>query len=198
MLLSPMPEIDKISRDDVEHVASAWWLLLVVGVLTVIAGIVILEVDWTVKSLATFVGVVFIVRGLFDAVTPPVDGAPRSWSFVSGAANIVIGIIALVWPGPTLLVIAILIGLWLLFSGIFDIVGAVANHRTLPLWGLTLAVGVLSTGLGIWALRRPGQTLAVVVVLVGIWAIVVGLLGIVAAFEVKRLPETFDRVMRSA
>jgi uncharacterized membrane protein HdeD (DUF308 family) len=51
--------------------------------------------------------------------------------------------------------------------------------------------------LGIWALRRPGQTLSVIIVLVGIWAIVVGALELVAAFEVKRLPKQYDKLAAS-
>ena len=103
--------------------------------------------------------------------------------------------VILVWPEPTLRVIAALIGIWLLVSGIVLMVGAVANHDTLPLWGVTLGAGILSAVLGIWALRRPGQTLTVIIVLVGIWAIVVGTLELVAAFEVRRLPKQYDKLM---
>ncbi len=82
--------------------------------------------------------------------------------------------VILVWPEPTLRVIAALIGIWLLVAGIVLMAGAVANHDTLPLWGVTLGAGIVSAVLGIWALRRPGQTLSVIIVLVGIWAIVMG------------------------
>ena len=77
MLMSPVPETDEISREDVESIAQTWWLFAVVGLLSVIAGVIILEVDWTLKNLAVFVGIVFIVRGVFDVLTPPVDGGPR-------------------------------------------------------------------------------------------------------------------------
>jgi uncharacterized membrane protein HdeD (DUF308 family) len=194
MLMSPLPDIETVGRDDVEAIARTWWLLLVVGVLSVAAGIVILEVDWTVRALANVIGIVLIVRGIFDALTPPVDGAPRSWSLASGGLSIVLGVVVLVWPTPTLHVVAILIGAWLLVTGIFEMVGAIANHRTLPLWGVTLVAGMISTVLGVWALRRPGMTIAVLIVLVGIWAIVVGTLEVIASFEVKRLPKEFDRL----
>ena len=107
--------------------------------------------------------------------------------------NIALGVVILAWPEPTLRVIAALIGIWLLVSGIVLMVGAVANHDTLPLWGVTLGAGIVSSVLGIWALRRPGQTLTVIIVLVGIWAIVMGSLELVAAFEVKRLPKHYKK-----
>jgi len=197
MLMSPVPETDDITREEVVTIAKTWWLFAIVGLLSVIAGVIILEVDWTLKHLALFVGIVFIIRGIFDVATPPIDGAPRSWAWVTGALNIGFGVVVLAWPEPTLRVIGAVIGIWLLISGIVLIVGAVANHSRLPLWGVTLFAGIVSSVLGIWCLRRPGQTLTVIIVLVGIWAILMGVLELVAAFEVKRLPKQFDKMASS-
>jgi uncharacterized membrane protein HdeD (DUF308 family) len=198
MLMSPMPDVTTVTREDVERISKAWWLLLVAGILSVGIGVVILEVDWTAKSLAVVIGIVLIVRGLFDAITPPIDGAPRSWSMGSGVLSILVGVVIIAWPTPTLHVIAICVGAWLLFVGIVEMVGAIANRGTLPMWGLTLVVGIATTTLGIWALRKPGMTLTVLIVLVGIWSIIMGALEIIAAFEVKRLPKEFDKIVASA
>jgi uncharacterized membrane protein HdeD (DUF308 family) len=51
-----------------------------------------------------------------------------------------------------------------------------------------LALGLVEIPIGIWALRRPGLTLAVIVTLAGVWAIVTGVWQIMMAFEVKNLP----------
>ena len=198
MLMSPMPDVDTITRDDVETIAKAWWLLLVAGVMSVVIGVVILEVEWTANSLAVVIGVVLIVRGIFDALTPPIDGSPRTWSMGSGVLSILVGVVMIVWSEPTLHVIAVIIGAWLLLVGIVEMVGAIANHRTLPMWGLALFVGIITTGIGLWALRRPSQTIEVMIVLVGIWSILIGALEIVAAFEVKRMPKDFDKMMASS
>ncbi len=66
------------------------------------------------------------------------------------------------------------------------IVGALANRQA-PHWWLVLILGVIETPLGIWAMRRPGLTLAVVITLIGVWAIVMGIWEIVIAFEVRSL-----------
>ena len=156
MLMSPVPETDQISLEEVESIAKMWWLFAVMGVLSVIAGVIILEIDWTLKNLAVFVGIVFIVRGVFDVLTPPVDGGPRTYAWVSGVLNIALGVVILAWPEPTLRVIAALIGIWLLVSGIVLIVGAVANHDTLPCGASPSAPASCRRCSGIWALRRPG------------------------------------------
>lgn len=198
MLMSPVGDVTTITRDDVETIARGWWLLLVAGILSVGIGVVILEVDWTVKALAVVIGVVLIVRGLFDVITPPIDGSSRAWSIVSGVCGIVLGIVVIAWPEPTLHVVAVLIGAWLLVVGIIEMVGAIANHRTLPLWGVSFAIGLIIAVLGVWALRKPGMTVSVLIVLVGLWAILMGTLEIIAAFEVKRMPKEFDKMVASA
>jgi uncharacterized membrane protein HdeD (DUF308 family) len=57
-----------------------------------------------------------------------------------------------------------------------------------PYWWLMLVVGLIEVPIGIWALRRPGLTLAVIVTLVGAWAVVYGIWQCVMAFEVRNLP----------
>jgi uncharacterized membrane protein HdeD (DUF308 family) len=198
MLVSPVPEVETVTREDVEQIAKTWWIFLIMGLLSIGVGVVLLEIDWTLTNLARFVGAIFIVRGIFDMATPPVDGAPRSWAIGTGLVNVALGVILLAWPEPTLRVIAGLIGIWLLIAGVVLIVGAVANHDTLPMWWVTLVAGVVSSVLGIWAIRRPGMTLTIIIVLVGIWAIVMGTLEVVAAFEVKRLPKHFDKMVAQA
>ena len=116
MLMSPMPDVTTVTRSDVETIAKAWWLLLVGGALSVIIGIVILEVDWTAKSLAMVIGIILIIRGIFDALTPPLDGAPRSWAVITGVLSIGVGILIMVWPNASLHVIAVIIGVCLIVA----------------------------------------------------------------------------------
>ena len=194
MLLSPVPETDSLTREDVVTISKTWWVFLIMGTLSVVAGVILLEVDWTLKNVAYFVGAIFIVRGLFDLFTRPVDGAPRSWSIGTGIINIAMGAILLAWPQPTLRVIAAIIGIWLLIAGLTLFAGGIANHGEDALWWVTTSTGAISIVLGIWALRRPGLTLSIIIVLVGIWAILMGTLEIAAAFEVKRLPKRFDKL----
>ena len=47
-------------------------------------------------------------------------------------------------------------------------------------------LGLIQVPLGIWALRRPGMTLAILVTIVGVWAIVAGIWEIVLALEIRR------------
>ena len=93
--------------------------------------------------------------------------------------------------------IAAIIGIWLLIAGLTLFVGGIANHGEDSLWWVTMSTGAISIVLGIWALRRPGLTLSIIIVLVGIWAILMGTLEIAAAFEVKQLPKRFDKLAKA-
>ena len=59
----------RLSRDAAEQVARNWWLLLLNGALLIVAGFLIFSIDWTVRGLATFIGAVFIVQGIANALT---------------------------------------------------------------------------------------------------------------------------------
>jgi uncharacterized membrane protein HdeD (DUF308 family) len=52
-----------------------------------------------------------------------------------------------------------------------------------------LILGLIELPIGIWAMRRPGLTLAVLITLTGVWAIVTGVWQCLIAFEVRNLPK---------
>lgn len=187
-MLNPMSRSQQLDQAAAEKLSTGWWILLVAGITSVVAGILILTINWTVEDLALFVAILFIVRGVFTLAGRPIDGSGRGWNIFTGALEIVVGISFLAWPEPSLLVLAIFIGSWVVVSGIFTIIGAIANRHDMSLWWLYLIFGIVEVPLGIVLLNRPGLTLAVAIAMAGIWAILVGTLEIVGAFEVKDLP----------
>jgi uncharacterized membrane protein HdeD (DUF308 family) len=187
-MLNPLSGPAELDRDTAEKLSSLWWTLLLAGIVSVIAGILILTIDWNVEDLALFVSFLFIVKGVFTLATPPVESSDRSWDVFKGVVEIVVGIAFLAWPEPTLLTLAIFIGAWIVVSGLFTIVGAIANRHDVPMWWLFLIFGIVEVPLGIILLNRPSLTLAIAIAMVGIWAILVGTLEIVSSFEVKDLP----------
>jgi uncharacterized membrane protein HdeD (DUF308 family) len=183
--LTPLGSASVEAERDVEA-TGLWWIPLLAGLLTIIVGIVVLRVDWTVSGLAIFLGVVFICRGLVDAFKEPLDGSPRSLTIVVGVLEACVGVALIAWPGPGLTVIAAFFGCYLVIGGMIEIVGALSN-RDHSAWWLVLLLGIVMVILGIWALDRPAQTLHLIIALAGIWAIVAGTLEIVFAFELRKL-----------
>lgn len=188
MLLNPISDRTTFEVDEAEQVASSWWVFLVAGVISVVFGALILAIEWSVNGLAAFVGALFIIQGAAYLITKPLDGGSRSTNVIAGLLGIAAGIALLVWPGRGLYVVAVFIGAWIVVSGVLHIVGALANRQA-PHWWLVLILGVIETPLGIWAMRRPGITLAILITLIGAWAIVMGIGEIVIAFEVRKLAQ---------
>jgi uncharacterized membrane protein HdeD (DUF308 family) len=183
----------KLTRDTAQQIARNWWLLLVNGALLVVAGVLIFSIDWTVRSLATFIGVLFIVQGISQALTTGVGARVRRVNVITGLLSIATGILIIVWPEPGLVAVAVVLGAWLIVLGTLTLIGAFAARRLLPDWWLLLILGLLEIPLGVLALANPGATLAALITVAGIWAVAIGVMRIVLAFEVKRLPEDVDK-----
>jgi uncharacterized membrane protein HdeD (DUF308 family) len=190
------------SRDLIRSVSRGWWVLLLSGIVSIVAGGIILLVDWSVDDLAIFLSALLIVRGIFNMVSLPLDGSARGWAVVLGLLEVGVGIAVLVWPDPTLLVIAAFIGWWVLFSGVMAVAGSISARRILPYWGLFLALGILEIVVGIWLLYRPGLTLLATVFAIGLWSMLYGVVLTAVAIELKNLPDRLDgfeqRAMTSA
>jgi uncharacterized membrane protein HdeD (DUF308 family) len=183
----------KLTRDAAQQVARNWWMLLLTGALLIVAGFLIFSIDWTIRSLATFLGALFIVQGVATALTTGIDSRVRQANVVTGLLSIATGVVVIVWPRPGLLALGIVLGAWLVVMGTITISGAFAARRVLPDWWLLLILGVLEIPLGVLALAVPGPTLAAIVVVGGIWAVAVGVMQIVLSFQVKRLPNDVDQ-----
>jgi len=197
MFVAPGPLSDtahKLTRSAAQEIARNWWLLLINGALLVVAGVLIFSIDWSVRSLATFIGALFIVQGVSEALTTGVGSRVRQVNVVTGLLSIATGILIIVWPQPGLLAVAIVLGVWLIVFGTITITGAFAARHVLPEWWLLLVLGLLEIPLGVLALANPGATLAALITVAGIWAVAIGVMRIVLSFEVKRLPEDVDKV----
>lgn len=197
MLLNPLSDRDSFGIDEAEEVAKTWWIFLVGGLVSLVFGALILAVDWGVDSLAAFIGALFIIEGVAWGVTRPLDGGNRTTNLIAGVLAIAAGIALLVWPGRGLYTLAVFIGIFVIVSGVIHIVGAIVNRHA-PNWWLVLILGLIEVPIGIWAMRRPGLTLAVIVTLAGVWAIVTGIWQIVIAFDIRSLPRRFRGVTPAA
>jgi uncharacterized membrane protein HdeD (DUF308 family) len=186
-----------LTREAISTVSRGWWVLLLSGVASIVAGGVIVFTEWTVDQLVTFVGLLFIFRGVLTALSLPVDGSLRGWAVAAGLLQLGVGIAVFTWPGPTLTVLGLMIGWWVLYSGIMTTAGAIAGRDFLPYWGLMLAYGVIETIFSFYLIARPDLTIFATVLAIGLWAMVTGFIQTVLSFELKNLPRRFDTAVRN-
>jgi uncharacterized membrane protein HdeD (DUF308 family) len=114
-------------------------------------------------------------------------GLSWGWLVVRGIVCIVLGVLALAWPGVTWATLVALFALFAFAEGLANIISAVGGAAGRPRWWALLLEGALSIAAAIVALKWPAaMTLAFVWVL-GVWGMVSGVLGIVAAIRLRAL-----------
>src|ERR1700761_1184129 len=102
----------KLSREAAERVARNWSLLLLNGLTLIVAGVLIFSINWSVRSLATFLGALFILEGISMALTSGIDQRVRRANVLSGLLSVAAGIAIIVWPAPGIVAVAIFLGAW--------------------------------------------------------------------------------------
>jgi uncharacterized membrane protein HdeD (DUF308 family) len=115
-----------------------------------------------------------------------VNDLARHWWVIAlrGLAAVLFGVLAFVWPGMTLAVLVLLFGAYALVDGILAIVVAVrggTDHRLFM--GLEGVVGVLA---GLATFVFPGLTALVLLYIIAFWAVLTGVLEVVAAVRLRQ------------
>jgi uncharacterized membrane protein HdeD (DUF308 family) len=89
----------KLTREAAQRVAGNWWRLLLNGIVLSVAGVLIFSINWSIRSLATFIGVLFVFQGITYALTTGIDARVRQANVVTGLLSIAAGIV-IIAPGP--------------------------------------------------------------------------------------------------
>lgn len=167
-----------------------WWWLAVVGIVSVAFGVVVLA--WPRLTLYVFaiaVGIWLLAVGaarMVGAFTHHESGAgAQVLSGVLGLLYIFAGIICLRHLGISLLILAILVAVQWLLTGVLDLVAASSGHPADRTW--LIVSGVLALLLGVAFLAVPALSLSVLVLFVGVSAIVLGVVQLVASWRLRRL-----------
>jgi len=103
----------------------------------------------------------------------------RTMFLVRGIAAVLFGIIAFVWPHLTLSVLVLVFGVFAVISGITAMAAALRNREEQG-WGFLLTQGILGILAGVVALVWPSITALAFVYLLAAWAILTGILELVA------------------
>ncbi len=153
-----------LTNEELRESTWAWWLFLVVGLLSIAAGVIVLaKPSNSLATLAVITGVFVLIDGIFDLVLSFSRGTEnRGLAALLGVLDIVVGVLLIRHPISGVLVIALLIGIWLIAIGLVRLVGAFEReHR---LWNLVLALIEIIAGIVIVSVPPIGfATLALLV-----------------------------------
>ena len=178
-LKNPVPPLlDDPAADPLVRGATAARTVLVVrAVLAVAFGLVaLLWPNLTLVALALAFGVYAILEGI-AGVVDAVRNRGRSrwwWGLLGGLASIVAGVLALLWPGLTAIVLAVVVGVWAVVTGVSEIATAFRLRRAGGRVRLLGLAGVLAVVAGILILLQPATGAIGLAVLLGAFAVVYG------------------------
>lgn len=165
-----------------------WWLSMLVGALLVVVGVWLLSNLYeSVTVLAVLVGLSLIVGGVVEILMQGGRDEDGWAAWVAGGLVIVAGLVILAWPDATLQVVAVMAGLGLIGAGLIRIVMALQRHASSADWPFQLGLGVIGVVLGGIVLAWPSATLMVLGFLLGVKAIVTGLIALGTGWKLRQL-----------
>jgi uncharacterized membrane protein HdeD (DUF308 family) len=173
--------------------------LIVRGILALAVGIMALA--WpgvTVLALVILFAVyAFIAAGL-EAMRAfgSAHAGPVAGHLLLGLADLAAGVIALTWPGPTALVLVLIVASWAAVAGVVEIAasfraGAPAGTRA-PL----ILCGLVSVAFGVALFARPGMGAVTLALLFGLFNLIYGTSAIAQGIELRRTRKTLHSVLR--
>lgn len=166
-----------------------WWPFVVGGLALVIFGIMaIVWPDITVITLVVLFGAVALVDGVFTiagGLTSTEDQTMRWFLVVAGVFSVIIGVLILIWPDITGKVVLYIIGTFAVVSGITRTLTAMfwPLERRSDKWLLVIS-GLLGIAFGVLIFAWPASGALAIVWLIGLFAIIFGVVVMVLGFEV--------------
>lgn len=176
-----------------------WIYTLVSGLLSVLLGVLVtLKPGNAVWVAAIFLGAYLLVSGIAQvalAFSLHVSAGGRVMLFISGAASLVLAVLAFKNLGDespmAILLLAIWIAVGFIFRGVSTTVTAISDPG-MPGRGWEIFFGVISILAGIVVMASPIDSLVLLAWVVGIWLIVMGVFEIASAFSIRSASKKVD------
>lgn len=178
-----MTEASATSPTSFETKARPWWLVLLGGIAAVIVGLLLITTtEKTLFVLVQFIGIYWIVSGIFDLVSMFIDHSAWGWKLFMGILGIAAGLVIIRNPFAATVAVPVIfiwvLGIYGLMAGIILLIQAFKGGG----WGVGI-LGVLAILLGIFVLGNTIFTAAVAVWMSGFIFVIFGIVGIIQAFR---------------
>jgi len=173
--------------------------LLVRGILAVAVGIIALA--WpqvTVLALVILFAVyAFIASGLEGArAFSSAKAGPVFGHLLLGLVDLAAGVVALVWPGPTALVLVLIVGTWAVIAGLVEIAAAFQAGEQAGTRAMFILGGLVSITFGTVLCARPGIGAITLALLFGLFNLAYGTWALVHGIELRRIRKTLHSAVK--
>jgi uncharacterized membrane protein HdeD (DUF308 family) len=171
--------------------------LIARGILAVVVGIVALA--WpgvTVLALVILFAVyAFIAAGLQAArAFSSRNAGPVLGHLLLGLVDLAAGVIALAWPGPTALVLVLIVGVWAIIAGLTEFFAAFRAGEPAGMRAMLILGGLVTIAFGVVLCARPGIGAITLALLFGLFNLIFGIWMLVQGIELRRTEKTLHSV----
>jgi uncharacterized membrane protein HdeD (DUF308 family) len=175
--------------------------LILLGILGVIVGVI--AIAWpgvTILALVILFAIyAFIAAGLqtMRAFSSGTAG-PVFGHLLLALIDLAAGVVAVIWPGPTALVLVLVVAIWAFVTGFGEIFAAFGPGQTAGDRALFIVTGLISVAFGVVLSARPGIGAVTLALLFGLFAMVAGGSQIVLGIQTRRTGRTLHSVLDKA
>jgi uncharacterized membrane protein HdeD (DUF308 family) len=170
--------------------ANNWWAFVLRGIFAVLFGVLtFFRPGMALLTLVFLFGIYAISDGVFSIIAAfrrTRDDEQPWWALLlSGVLSIIAGVIAFFLPPLAAMALLYLIAAWAIVTGIMAIVAAIRLRKQIEGEWLMVLSGVLSLLFGIFLITFPGAGALAVILWIGAYAFVLGIMLIVLGFRLR-------------
>src|SRR5262245_31093763 len=175
--------------------------LILAGILAVIVGIIaIVWPNVTVYALVLLFAVyAFLDAGLETArAFSSRTAGPVFGHLLLGLIGLAAGVVAVVWPAPTALVLVLVIGAWAVIGGLVEFVNGFGHGETAGTRAMFLLTGLVSIAFGVLLFARPNVGAITLALLFGLFSLIYGISEIMLGAQLRRTGRTLQPIVPDA
>jgi len=180
-----------------DSLKNKWFLLMANAIIAIIAGTVFLFVPHeTLATIGFAAGILILISGLFlvfGAFSYAKEGKNMFFWLLEGLVNLSLGIILIVEPTWLIQFILLIIGLWALILGVFQLYTGFANSTQFDKKNLMKINGLMALVIGAVLIFRPEMVAGWIIQLLGVLSILVGSIMMYFAFLLKKVQKEMEK-----
>lgn len=175
-----------------------WWLMLIVGILSLVAGILVFVFPLeSYVTLSVLFGILMVLVGASQLIIASASNnylMMRGYVIVGGVLDVLLGMFLCLYPGVTIFLLPILLGIWMLYHSFIIIAfGGDLDTFNVGGQGAVIGSGILLLVLSILILMNPFSAgIAAVVALTGVGFLVFGAILIMLSFKLKEIHKAIE------
>ena len=175
---------------DLDSLTQNWWAVALRGLAGILFGVItFVSPGISLAALVLLFGAYSFADGVLSIVSAVRRrGADRWWLLLlQGIVGIGAGVVTWLWPGITAIALLVVIAAWALVGGVLQVAAAIRLRKVITGEWLLALSGVLSIALGVLLVVFPGPGALALVIWIGAYAFVFGILLLVLGFKLRGL-----------